>query len=106
MCSDRRGAIISGALPTMLVFQAFLNIECVIGILPTTGKPLPFISYGGSSLLSTLLIVGIVLAIARQGRQRGMLEQQRRRENIRVSVRTGRTRGSDGSASRRMRVRR
>jgi cell division protein FtsW len=48
-----------------VVLQAFLNIGVVTGSLPTTGIPLPFISYGGSSLLSTLVAMGIVLNISR-----------------------------------------
>ena len=48
----------------MIVFQAFLNIACVVGLFPTTGKPLPFISSGGSSMISSLLLVGIILAIS------------------------------------------
>ena len=42
--SDDIGAMIAGGATVMLVFQAFLNIACVIGVFPTTGKPLPFIS--------------------------------------------------------------
>ena len=39
---------VAAGLTTMIVFQAFLNIACVVGLFPTTGKPLPFISSGGS----------------------------------------------------------
>lgn len=48
-----------------LVFQAFVNIGAVIGILPITGVPLPFISYGGTSLLVTLAGAGVLLNVAR-----------------------------------------
>lgn len=62
--STNYGMLIAGALTTMLVAQAFINILCVIGFFPITGKPLPFISSGGSSLISSLLIVGIILSVS------------------------------------------
>jgi cell division protein FtsW len=62
--SSSYGMLVVGALATMLVAQAFINILCVIGLFPITGKPLPFISSGGSSLVSSLLIVGIILAVS------------------------------------------
>lgn len=62
--SSDYGMLIAGALTTMIVFQAFINILCVIGLFPITGKPLPFISSGGSSLISSLMIVGIILSVS------------------------------------------
>ena len=62
--SDQFGAMIAGACTTMLVFQAFLNICCVIGLAPTTGKPLPFLSSGGSALIGSYLLVGIILSVS------------------------------------------
>lgn len=59
--SDTFGSVLAGSLTSMLCFQAFLNMACVVGSLPVTGKALPFLSYGGSSLLSTLVIVGLVV---------------------------------------------
>lgn len=49
----------------LIIFQAFLNIAIVIGLLPVTGITLPFISYGGSSLLINMLSMGIVLNIVK-----------------------------------------
>ena len=49
-----------------IALQAFFNIAMSIGLLPTKGIPLPFISFGGSSLLSTLIGIGILLNISRQ----------------------------------------
>ncbi len=60
---DNLGAMIAGGCAIMLVFQAFLNIGCAIGVFPTTGKPLPFISSGGTSVISSLLIVGLILSV-------------------------------------------
>lgn len=83
---DQLGRMLAGSLVIMLVFQAFLNIGCAIGVLPTTGKPLPFISSGGSSIISSLMIVGILLAVAREGVANS--DPRKRRDSIRV-VRTG-----------------
>ena len=47
----------------MLVFQQVQNIGMTIGLLPITGITLPFISYGGSSLLSYMILIGIILNI-------------------------------------------
>lgn len=62
---DDFGKLLSAGLGLLIVVQAFLNIGVVTGGLPTTGIPLPFISYGGSSLLSTMLAMGIILNISR-----------------------------------------
>jgi cell division protein FtsW len=59
----RRIAI--GAIMTWLVVQSFVNIAVVLGMLPVLGVPLPFISAGGSSLVATLLAVGVVLSVSR-----------------------------------------
>ena len=73
---------VAAGLTTMVVFQAFLNIACVIGLFPTTGKPLPFISSGGSSMISSLLLVGIILAISFDSHNKD--EYRQRRENLHV----------------------
>ncbi|MEG0260703.1 MAG: FtsW/RodA/SpoVE family cell cycle protein, partial [Lysinibacillus sp.] len=52
-------------LITMLTMQAFLNIAVVIGLVPVTGVTLPFISYGGTSLITMWLIIGIVYKLAK-----------------------------------------
>lgn len=64
ICDDPMGSVIAGAFTTMLVFQAFLNIGCTIGVFPTTGKPLPFISSGGSSMIASLVMIGFILSVA------------------------------------------
>lgn len=75
--SDKCGAMIACGLTTMLVFQAFLNIACVIGMAPTTGKPLPFISAGGSSLIASLIMVGLVLSVSRDSGLPDIHDQRR-----------------------------
>jgi cell division protein FtsW len=61
---DRFGAFLALGLTTMIAFQAFFNISVVLGLLPTKGIPLPFVSYGGSSLLINLLGMGILLNVS------------------------------------------
>jgi cell division protein FtsW len=61
---DRFGAFLAIGLTTMIAFQAFFNISVVLGLLPTKGIPLPFVSYGGSSLLINLVGMGILLNVS------------------------------------------
>ena len=63
-CADEFGRLLAVGLAVMLVGQACVNISVVLGLLPTKGIPLPFISYGGSSLLMSLAAVGILLNIS------------------------------------------
>ncbi len=63
--ADDFGRLLAIGLTLMLVIQAFINIGVVTGSLPTTGIPLPFISYGGSSLLTSMIAAGILLNISR-----------------------------------------
>ncbi len=63
-CPNRYGALLTVGLTTMLVGQAALNIGVVSGALPVTGVPLPFISFGGSSLVLNSIAVGILLNIS------------------------------------------
>ena len=58
-------ALVAAGITTWIVAQAFLNIGVVVGLLPNTGVPLPFVSYGGSSLLVTMIGIGMLLNIAR-----------------------------------------
>ncbi len=61
---DRYGALLASGITAVLVGQAMLNVGVVTGVLPITGVPLPFISFGGSSLLMSCLGVGILLNIS------------------------------------------
>ena len=76
------GAMMAGSLAVMLVFQAFLNIGCAIGVFPTTGKPLPFISSGGSSLIASFMMVGLILAVSEGSSRQAVAE--RRRDSLTV----------------------
>ena len=54
---------------TWIIIQAFINIAAMLGLIPLTGVPLPFISFGGSSLIVTLVAVGIILNISKYSNQ-------------------------------------
>ena len=64
LAPDRFGMLLSLGLVTGIVVQALFNISVVLSLVPTKGIPLPFISYGGSSLVPTLAAVGILLNIS------------------------------------------
>ena len=66
--NDRLGLAIAGGATTLIVFQALLNIFAVISLGPVTGKPLPFVTLGGSSMISTFMLVGLIFSVARFGR--------------------------------------
>jgi len=61
---DRFGAFLALGLTAMIVVQAFFNISVVLGLLPTKGIPLPFVSFGGSSLLMSMIGMGILLNVS------------------------------------------
>jgi rod shape determining protein RodA len=62
------GTLVAGGIAAMLLFQVFVNVGMNLGIMPITGIPLPLLSYGGSSVLATLLAVGILQSIHMQAR--------------------------------------
>jgi rod shape determining protein RodA len=61
---DTFGSLIAVGVATWIGMQVFINVGMNIGLMPVTGIPLPFISYGGSSLMSILLGLGLVQSIA------------------------------------------
>jgi cell division protein FtsW len=63
---DLFGTLLAGGLTALIVGQAFLNIGVTLGLLPTTGIPLPFISAGGSSLVSSMAAVGLLLSVSQR----------------------------------------
>ena len=64
---DAFGLLLATGITTWITFQAFVNMAAVTVVLPTTGIPLPFVSFGGSSLSVTLTAVGLLLNISAQG---------------------------------------
>jgi cell division protein FtsW len=63
-------------ITTGIIVQALFNISVVTSILPAKGIPLPFISYGGSSVMVTLFAVGILLNISQQGQRESERERK------------------------------
>jgi cell division protein FtsW len=95
-CRDRFGKLLAAGLTALVCGQAAINLAAVLGIAPLTGIPLPFVSYGGSSLVVLLAAVGILLNIAVNGEVVGARVSDRGRGNRRS--RPARARGSGGNA--------
>ncbi len=80
---DRFGSLMAVGITAWITSQAVINIGAVIGVLPVTGIPLPFISFGGSSLIITMAAVGILLNIAAHERSAPTAAPARRRPSHR-----------------------
>lgn len=65
---DKLGALYALGASFLFGFQSLLNLGVAVGVVPVTGLTLPFLSYGGSSLLVSLALVGLILGVAREGR--------------------------------------
>lgn len=68
MAKNLYGALIAGGITSMLLFQVFINVGMTVGIMPITGIPLPLMSYGGSSVITTFLAIGLLQSVYAQGR--------------------------------------
>jgi rod shape determining protein RodA len=68
---DLMGSMIAGAIAAMFLFEMFVNVGMTLGIMPITGIPLPFISYGGAALITNLMLVGLLESIHVRGRLAG-----------------------------------
>jgi cell division protein FtsW len=68
---DAFGSLLAIGLTAMIAVQAFMNISIVLGMLPTKGIPLPFVSAGGSSLIMSLVAMGVILNISQQASAEG-----------------------------------
>ncbi|MDP2838018.1 MAG: putative lipid II flippase FtsW [Candidatus Moranbacteria bacterium] len=69
--SDEFGRLLAVGITSWITFQAFINISAITGLIPLTGIPLPFISYGGTSLAVLLAAVGILLNISKHSTLKG-----------------------------------
>jgi cell division protein FtsW len=69
---DRFGLVLGVGLVAWLAAETFINVGAVVGLLPVTGIPLPFLSFGGSSLVITMAAAGILINVARQGERAGV----------------------------------
>ena len=68
MAKNFYGALVAGGITAMLMFQVFVNVGMTISIMPITGIPLPLMSYGGSSVITTLMAIGLLQSIHAQAR--------------------------------------
>jgi cell division protein FtsW len=106
-CSDPFGKRLAAGIVGLVCGQAVINLAAVLGLAPLTGIPLPFISYGGSSLVVALLSVGILLNIAgRHGAQARVAVPDRGRRDGRTRDAVARGRGGARSTGRARDVRR
>jgi cell division protein FtsW len=95
-CRDPFGKLLAAGITALVCGQAAINLAAVLGIAPLTGIPLPFVSYGGSSLVVLLASVGVLLNIAVNERVVEARVRDRRRRNRRA--RATRARGGGGAA--------
>jgi cell division protein FtsW len=65
-CPDMFSRLMSAVITVWIVLQAVINIGAVIGVIPITGVPLPLVSYGSSSLLVTMVALGMLMSFARR----------------------------------------
>ncbi|TMR14226.1 rod shape-determining protein RodA [Nonomuraea turkmeniaca] len=66
-CEDRFGTLVAGTIVCWFAFQTFINVGMTIGIMPITGLPLPFVSYGGTATFANLIAIGLLQAIKVRG---------------------------------------
>jgi cell division protein FtsW len=93
-CRDPFGKRLAAGITTLVCAQAAVNLAAVLGLAPLTGIPLPFVSYGGSSLLVLLASVGVLLNIAVNERVVEARVRDRGRRNGRSRSSRARSRGS------------
>jgi cell division protein FtsW len=89
---DSFGTILASGITCSLIFQSIVNIGVVTATLPFTGVPLPFISFGGSSLVTSMAAVGLLLAISRRTLPPSLEEKEEEREANGLRWRNRRTR--------------
>jgi cell division protein FtsW len=107
---DSYGKLLVAGLTSLILVQATINLFAVMGLAPLTGVPLPFVSYGNSSLLATLFAVGLILNVARGGTARAgklrVVEGGRSPARGRSRSSSARSRKSGGGGRRNGRTRR
>ena len=91
---DQFGSLLAAGITTMVVLQAVLNIGVTTGVLPITGVPLPFLSFGGSSLLFTMIASGMLLNISQYARVPAEDEAARTAPAVPAKRRTARARAT------------
>lgn len=89
---DGFGTIVAGGITILIVGQALINIAMVSGLLPVTGIPLPFVSYGGTSLVINMAAIGILISVGRSagaGNKSKKAEQPEAKRKLRLVKKTG-----------------
>jgi cell division protein FtsW len=99
-CRDPFGKRLAAGLTTLVCGQALINLAAVLGLAPLTGITLPFVSYGGSSLIVSLAAVGVLLNIAGHGGRTSAQMPDRSRRNSRPRAAVARSRRSARGARR------
>ncbi|MGH9301486.1 MAG: FtsW/RodA/SpoVE family cell cycle protein, partial [Acidimicrobiales bacterium] len=100
--SDRLGGLLAAGITAWIIGQTVINLGAVIGLLPVTGVPLPFVSFGGSSLVIMMAGVGVVLNIASHESKRSPLGPREGIDHLeREMVRLDRRAATSGSTGRR-----
>ena len=69
MSKNLYGTLVAGGITAMLMFQVFVNVGMSVGIMPITGIPLPLVSYGGSSVITTFVAIGLLQSIHARARE-------------------------------------
>jgi len=105
-CRDPFGKRLAAGITALVACQAAINVAAVMAVAPLTGIPLPFLSYGGSSLIVLLAGVGILLNIAQRGSAAAASVSDRSRRDGRARAARARGRGSADGARRARDVRR
>ena len=105
-CRDRFGKLLAAGITALVCGQAAINLAAALGIAPLTGIPLPFVSYGGSSLIVLLAGMGILLNIAVNGTVVEASVRDRGRRDSRPRAAGTRSRGSSARARRERDLRR
>jgi cell division protein FtsW len=87
---DMLGSVMAAGLTFWIMLEAFINMSMIIGLIPVAGNALPFMSAGGSNLISTLTAIGILLSISRQSGRKAPVEadsEERRSNSASVDLR-------------------
>ncbi|CAM3693766.1 FtsW/RodA/SpoVE family cell cycle protein [Mesobacillus zeae] len=93
-CRDPFGSLLAIGISSMIGIQSFINLGGASGVIPLTGVPLPFVSYGGSSLLQLSLAMGILVNVSMfvnfEEKYKDKIQQQQRKPSKQVSFQSGR----------------
>jgi cell division protein FtsW len=76
---DLAGRLIAAGCTSLIAIQFFVNVLGVLGVTPLTGKPLPFLSYGGSSVITCIMLVGLITSVSRASSLPETVNDRRRR---------------------------